>query len=81
MNWKEIDNKLEKEFILKSFSQIIEKLNELTPVANKLNHHPDFSVYGFKKIKFALCTHDAGNTVTAKDHELAAKIDSIFEAK
>lgn len=79
MNWQENGNKLEKEFTLKSFSDIIEKLNQLTSIANKIDHHPDFSVYEFKKIKFGLCTHSAGNTLTSKDYMLAESIDSIFE--
>jgi len=81
MTWQEINNKLEKEFVLKSFSEIIEKLNDVKIVANAMNHHPDFCVYGYKKIKFTLCTHDIGNTVTKNDHDLAEKIDEIFEQK
>ena len=78
MSWSIINNKLEKEFVLNSFSEIIEKLKEVSILADTVNHHPDFSVYGYKKIKFSLCTHDNGNKVTEKDYELAEKLDTIF---
>lgn len=79
MNWIETNNKLEKEFTLKSFSEIIEKLNQLAVVADELDHHPDFLVHSYKKISFSLCTHSAGNSVTEKDRNLAKRIDAIFE--
>ncbi len=81
MNWQNNNNKLEKEFVLKSFSEIVQKLTLVSKVADELNHHPDFSVYGYKKIKFSLSTHDQGNSVTDKDHELAKKLDVIFEGE
>ena len=79
MSWLINNNKLEKEFVLNSFSDIIEKLNETSIIADLLNHHPDFLVYDYKKIKFSLCTHDNGNKVTEKDYLLAERLDSIFE--
>lgn len=45
-------------------------------IAEKMDHHPWWSnVYNQVTIK--LSTHDAGNSVTAKDHKLAAAIDKI----
>ena len=69
---------MEKEFAMNSFSEIIEKLKEVCIIADLLNHHPDFLVYDYKKIKFSLSTHDNGNKVTEKDYELAEKLDLIF---
>lgn len=79
MNWNIINNKLEKEFKLKSFSEIIEKLQSLSKIADELNHHPDFRVQNYNTILFTLCTHDKENTITRKDYELAEKIDLLFE--
>ncbi|MBP6182959.1 4a-hydroxytetrahydrobiopterin dehydratase [Flavobacterium sp.] len=78
MSWSINNNKLEKEFAMNSFSEIIEKLKEVCIIADSLNHHPDFLVYNYKKIKFSLSTHDNGNKVTEKDYELAEKLDLIF---
>ena len=77
MSWNLKSNKLVKEFKVDKFSTIIEKLNELSVIADEYNHHPDFNVFGYNKICFELSTHDA-NGVTEKDYTLAESIDVIF---
>ena len=53
-------------------------LNRVAEVAEAHQHHPEiFNVYG--TVRLTLTTHDAGNTVTEKDHRLAAAIDALFE--
>jgi len=48
--------------------------------AEKANHHPDWrNVYN--TLEISLCTHDAGNTITNKDYDLANKINSILDKK
>jgi 4a-hydroxytetrahydrobiopterin dehydratase len=47
-------------------------------VAEKMNHHPDWNNV-WNKVEIHLSSHDAGNTVTEKDHRLAMAIDNIFE--
>ncbi|WP_035844007.1 4a-hydroxytetrahydrobiopterin dehydratase [Crocinitomix catalasitica] len=78
MGWVEKNDKLVKTFEMESFSDIINRLNALAEVANEMNHHPDFEVFGYKQIKFALRTHDA-NSITDTDYQLAKEIDAIFE--
>ncbi len=41
-----------------------------------LNHHPEWTNV-YNKVKVVLRTHDAGNTVTDKDRELAALLDGV----
>jgi 4a-hydroxytetrahydrobiopterin dehydratase len=77
MDWKEENNQLVKTFELSNFSSIINRLEVLAKVADKMNHHPDFTVYGYNKVRFELNTHDTGG-VTELDYELAEKIDNIF---
>ena len=77
MSWKLKNDKLVKEFKVDKFSTIITNLNRLSLVADEQNHHPDFNVFGYNKIRFELCTHDA-NGVTKKDYSLAKSIDVIF---
>jgi len=77
MNWKIVDKKLIKVFILHDLSEIIQKLNILTEIANEKNHHPNFCVFDYRKIRFELWTHDQ-NTITAADYKLAEIIDSLF---
>jgi 4a-hydroxytetrahydrobiopterin dehydratase len=45
--------------------------------AEKLNHHPNWSNV-YNQVDIVLTTHDAGNTVTEKDWQLAKKIDEIY---
>ncbi|GAB3717828.1 hypothetical protein GCM10028816_01290 [Spirosoma lituiforme] len=74
--WQEQDNQLTREFQFADFSEAFAFMTRVALVAEKMDHHPWWSnVYNQVTIK--LSTHDAGNTVTRKDHELAAAIDKV----
>lgn len=45
--------------------------------AEAMNHHPRWTNV-YNAVEIWLNTHDAGDTVTAKDRELARKIDALF---
>jgi 4a-hydroxytetrahydrobiopterin dehydratase len=75
--WTETANKLSREFIFKDFSEAFAFMTRVALAAEKANHHPTWhNVYN--KVNIELSTHDAGNTVTDKDHKLAKAIDSIL---
>lgn len=76
--WKEEDNCLKATFTFKDFSEAFGFMTEVAFHAEKQNHHPNWSNV-YNKVSFELNTHDAGNIVTAKDHELAATIGQIFQ--
>ncbi len=80
MSWSEKNNKLVKEFKLKSFSDLMSRMVAIGEVADRMDHHPDFSVFGYKNIRFELCTHSKGK-VTDKDYALAKEIDAILTKK
>ena len=74
--WQETDNQLVREFTFKNFSEAFAFMNRVALIAEKMDHHPWWSnVYNQVTIK--LSTHDAGNVVTAKDHQLAEAIDKL----
>jgi len=75
MVWEKVDNSLEKEFVFSSFEDIIDFLNILSPFVKETNHHPNFCVYSYKKIKFILTTHNMENKVTELDEKLSKKIE------
>jgi 4a-hydroxytetrahydrobiopterin dehydratase len=78
--WQEQDNQLTREFQFADFSEAFAFMTRVALVAEKMDHHPWWSnVYNQVTIK--LSTHDAGNTVTAKDHKLAAAIDKILKSE
>jgi 4a-hydroxytetrahydrobiopterin dehydratase len=74
--WKIINSKLEKTFELNNFEQVVKFIQLITPVCEKMNHHPDFKVFDYRFITFQLVTHDS-KSVSEKDYELAEKIDDI----
>ncbi len=45
--------------------------------AEKMNHHPSWS-NSWNKVSIQLSTHDAGDIITSKDHELASRIDKLI---
>ena len=76
--WKEENNKLKRSFRFKDFTEAFAFMTRVAFIAEKHNHHPNwYNVYNTVEIE--LSTHDAGNTVTEKDREMAAAIDSILE--
>lgn len=75
--WKEIDNKLGREFQFKDFTEAFAFMTKVAIHAEKMDHHPNWSNV-WNTVKIELTTHDAGNMVTEKDHNLAAKIDELL---
>ena len=76
MDWKLNNGTLEKTVKLASFTQIIQKLNEIAVMCDKINHHPDITIYNYRFIRFNLVTHSEGK-VTNKDYERAQEIDRL----
>ncbi len=76
--WREEDNKLKAELSFTDFSEAFAFMTQVAILAEKHNHHP-FWTNVYNKVTFELCTHDAGDVVTEKDHQLAASIGKIYQ--
>lgn len=76
--WNESDNALRRTFQFKDFSAAFSFMTRVALVAEKMNHHPLWTNV-YNKVDIVLNTHDAGNTVTGKDRNLASAIDKIFK--
>jgi len=74
--WKEEDNQLKRTFEFKDFKEAFAFMVKVALVAEKLDHHPNWSNV-YNKVEINLCTHSAGNVVTDKDRELAKEIDGL----
>ena len=74
--WSTIDSSLVRTFRFTDFRTAFAFLTEVAAEAERLDHHPWFS-NEYNVVEFRLHTHDAGNTVTARDHRLAAAIDAV----
>lgn len=75
-NWQTIENKLYRQFTFNTFSDAIAWMVKASFEIEKLNHHPEWKNI-YNRVEVYLCTHDAGNTVTEKDIELAQKLNNI----
>ncbi len=76
--WSVAGGKLHKDLAFADFNEAFGFLTRLALVAEKMNHHPDWS-NSWNRVTIELTTHDEGNTVTDLDRELAAAIDRLIE--
>jgi 4a-hydroxytetrahydrobiopterin dehydratase len=75
--WNEINNALYRKFEFANFSEAFAFMTLVALEAEKMNHHPRWTNV-YNQVEIWLNTHDAGDTVTEKDHLLAKKIDKLF---
>ncbi len=67
---------IEKTFVFKNFVEAFGFMTRCALMAEKMNHHPEWSnIYG--TVKVTLATHDAGG-VTELDVRLAKKMNALF---
>ncbi|MCB0480829.1 MAG: 4a-hydroxytetrahydrobiopterin dehydratase [Flavobacteriales bacterium] len=78
MSWDLDGDKMYRKFTFDNFDLAWDFMNEVAQVAKKQNHHPEWkNVYN--QVEIWLSTHDANDSITFKDLELANEIDLIFE--
>ena len=75
--WTEENNALYHKFEFADFSQAFAFMARVALAAEKMNHHPRWTNV-YNTVEVWLNTHDAGDTVTDKDHSLSKEIDKIF---
>lgn len=74
--WKEENNRLYKNFEFTDFSEAFAFMTRVALEAEKMDHHPLWTNV-YNKVEIWLSTHDAGDTITAKDRKLAERIDKL----
>ncbi|NJN41277.1 MAG: pterin-4-alpha-carbinolamine dehydratase [Flammeovirgaceae bacterium] len=77
MSWKEENNRLIKTFKFTDFTEAFSFMTKVAIVSEKMNHHPFWSNV-YNTVTIELSTHDAGDIVTQKDHDLANAIDKLY---
>ena len=75
--WEIKENRLYKKFVFKSFVDAFAFMTKVAMEAERMNHHPNWSNV-YNTVVVELCTHEAGNTITEKDKQLADIIDSLI---
>ena len=66
-----------KSFKFKTFNQAFGFMTRVALIAEKLNHHPEWSNV-YNRVDITLSTHDAGG-LTELDIQLAEKIDKVSQ--
>ena len=75
--WEEAEGTLRREFLFADFSEAWGFMSRVALLADAAGHHPDWS-NSWNRVTIELTTHDAGNTVTAKDVDLATAVNALL---
>ncbi len=73
--WSREGDAITKEFKREKFTGSVAFVNELTAVAEELNHHPDLAI-SWDTVTVTISTHSEGG-LTESDFELARRIDAL----
>jgi 4a-hydroxytetrahydrobiopterin dehydratase len=76
--WRQSGSKLVREFVFRDFVAAFGWMASVALVAEKLDHHPNWSNV-FNKVQVELWSHDLGG-ITARDVRLAQRMNALFEA-
>ena len=76
-DWSLEENTIVRNFKFKTFVDAFSFMTAVALIAEKMNHHPDWS-NSYNKVNFTLTTHEAKG-ITQRDFELASLIDQIWK--
>ena len=74
-DWRMDEASLHAQWTFKNFLQAMAFMNAVAEVAERMNHHPEWSNV-YNRVKVRLTTHDAGG-LTHLDFELARAMDRV----
>lgn len=72
--WQETEKGLYKHFEFNDFKEAFAFMGRVAEVAERAGHHPEWS-NSYNSVDIWLVSHDAGDSITEKDHRLAVEID------
>ncbi len=72
-DWHLVEGTLSRTVVADSFVAAVALVDRVAELAESANHHPDIDIR-YKRVTFALVTHDSGG-ITQADLDLAAAID------
>jgi 4a-hydroxytetrahydrobiopterin dehydratase len=75
--WKVESGKLRRSLVFPSFREAFAFMTGVALIAEKMNHHPEWSNV-YNRVTIDLTTHDAGG-ITALDVELAEQAEKIAQ--
>jgi len=75
VQWQRIDSFLVRAIRFKSFTDAVDFVAAIAPVAESINHHPDIDVR-WRTVNLRVQTHSEGG-LTEFDFELARRLDAL----
>ena len=76
LGWEVHVDGLRRRFEFNDFAEAWTFMSKVADLAEKQDHHPDWS-NSYNVVDITLCSHDAGRTVTSRDHRLATAINEL----
>lgn len=77
-DWKlaEDGKTISRTYSMKGFAEAVELIQNILPVAEADDHHPDLHLTGYRRLTVEMSTHSIGG-LSENDFILAAKIESL----
>lgn len=77
--WRLVEDRLVRQLVFDDFGAALAFVNELAPVADEQDHHPDVAIH-WGDLTLSLWTHVVGG-ITRRDVRLARAIDRLAESR
>jgi len=74
-NWRMEEDSLHAQWVFEDFGRAMSFMNSVADVAERMNHHPEWSNV-YNRVNVRLTTHDAGG-LTHLDFDLARAMDTL----
>ena len=74
-DWRLVEDRLVRQLMFDDFGRALAFVNELAPVADEQDHHPDVAIH-WGELTLSLWTHAVGG-ITRRDVRLARAIDRL----
>jgi len=75
--WTFVDGRLHREFVFADFAAAFAFMGRVAPIAERLDHHPDWSNV-WNRVVIDITSHDSGGP-TERCFALAAGIDAVVD--
>jgi 4a-hydroxytetrahydrobiopterin dehydratase len=66
--------------VAEDFLEAVSLINAVVPIAEELEHHPDFHLEEWNRLRITTWSHDAGG-LTRRDERLAKRITALMDER
>jgi len=68
------------QLVTKDFLEAVNLINAIAPIAEEVEHHPDFHLESWNKLRITTYSHDVGK-LTSRDERLAKRINEVLRRR